>query len=94
MNIATPMKMFEFTVNMQNVRMPMWSKFSSYSVVRFMTTPTHTQTTTAAENSSVRRHFLRLMRSICFMTPNPPVPLVLAYRNGRAMSRRRKKEKL
>ena len=61
MNSEIPVRMLELTVNMQKVRIPMWSKFSSAAVVRFITTPTQTQTTTAAADSSVNRHFLRLI---------------------------------
>ena len=46
--IAAAQRMLELTVNMQKVRRPMWSKFSSARVVRFIVTPTHTQITTTA----------------------------------------------
>ena len=65
---------------MQNVWMPMWSKFSSSSVVRFITTPTHTQITTAAENASVRMHLFRFVFCMRFMLPSHAQKRTYRYR--------------
>ena len=43
-------------VNMQNVRSPIWSKFSSCRVVRFMVTPMQTQTATTTALINALRH--------------------------------------
>ena len=63
--IAIPQKMLEFTVNMQKVRRPIWSKLTSYRVVRFIVTPTQTQTATTMELIMAPRHlFLVILCSV------------------------------
>ena len=68
--IPMPHRMFEFTVNMQKVRSPMWSKFTSYSVVRFIVTPMQTQTATTAALISAHRHlFLDILYTGSILRP-------------------------
>ena len=67
-------RMLELTVNMQKVRRPMWSKFSSYSVTRFMTTPTQTHTATMLAPISANRHCIRLLRMAGSFMKTSPFP--------------------
>ena len=71
--IPRPHRMLEFTVNMQKVRSPMWSKFSSCSVVRFMVTPMTTQTaTTTALISALRHRFFEIRSTVSIVLSTFP----------------------